>query len=434
MRRTLFIIIACLLCLPLWAQDNKDAREHIKVLSSPEFHGRGIAYDGETLAAEYLREQLRYIGVEPLCNDYFQGYEMPGFAMEGKVTMQIDGRNLAAGKDFRVLPYSQSLNGEYNIIPVKLSDLMNNEKIEKINTKYAKTLSRSMIYFDGDLSKIKNKKVKNEYQMELLKLHFRGIPFKSAGIIQGVEEMPVWGLSNAISEHGYAYIYASKDKINGKAKKAEISFSNELRKFNHYNVCGIIHGYEKTENFIVIGAHYDHLGAMGDEVYFPGAHDNASGCAMLLSLAQYFTRNPCKHSIVFVFFAGEESGLLGSQFFTQNPPIPLENIDYMINFDLAGGGDDGITLVNSTEDKGLEIFNELSKINEKENLLPKIAQRANVGNSDHYFFTQNKVPAIFVYTMGGQTGKYHDISDTESNCSLTKFDAIKKLFINFIEQ
>ena len=140
------------------------------------------------------------------------------------------------------------------------------------------------------------------------------------------------------------------------------------------------------------------------------------------------------HLLDYFLRAGEESGLLGSEYFTENPLIPLENIKYVINFDLLGGGNDGIMLVNSTEGKGLELYKRLIEINEESQLLPKIAQRPNAANSDHYFFTKNKVPAIFMYTMGGKTGAYHDISDTNENCTLTMFDNIFKLFSTLIEK
>lgn len=433
MKRFIIFILAVVVCLQVAAQDHNEAREHIKMLASPEFHGRGIAYNGETMAAEYLREQLQQYGVQPLFDEYFQPYEMPGFAMEGKVSLQIDGTELIAGTDYRILPFSQSLNGEYHIIQVKFSDLMDDNKTEKIKAKYADILGQSLLYFDVNLSKIKDEKVKKAYQSKLSQLQQK-LPFNVAGILQGVDEMPAWGLNNTSKERGFAYLYILKSKVSSQANTAKVFFNNELRNFTHYNVGGIIPGKGNSEKYIVLGGHYDHLGTMGENVYFPGAHDNASGCAMVLSLAKHFSMNPCQESIVIAFFAGEESGLLGSKFFTEYSPIPLENIDYMINFDLAGGGDEGITLVNSTEGKGLEIYKVLKDFNDKEQLLSKVAQRANAANSDHYFFTQHKVPAIFVYAMGGKTGKYHDPSDTEENCSLSKFDAIQKLFVTFITQ
>ena len=434
MRKILFsIFCACILFIAAQAQDSTTAREHIKYLSSKELHGRGIAYNGEHLAAEYIMKNLIDYGVEPLGGEYIQKYEKAGFAMKGDVIGKAGGRPLVAGEDFRIMPFSKSLNDKFRLIRISPSDLISIKKIKAINKKYADILPQSLIYIDNTNVKFKKKKDEEEYKEALGRIKFF-YPFKAAGILEGVDKMPAWGLSETFYKRSLAYIYIKADKISDKDKSVEFYYTNKLTEYTHFNVCGMIPGTEQPEQYIVLTCHYDHLGAMGEDVYFPGAHDNASGCAFVLSMSQYFAEHPCKYSIVFLFFAGEESGLLGSKYFTENPLIPLENIKYVINFDLLGGGDDGIMLVNSTEGKGLELYKKLMDINEGEQLLPKIAQRSNAANSDHYFFTQHKVPAIFMYTMGGKTGAYHDTSDTNENCSLTMFDNIFKLFRMLIEK
>jgi len=433
--RKLFLTILCAggLCLIVHAQDSTVARGHIKYLSSKELHGRGVAYDGEHQAAEYIKKNLKEFGVTPLSEDFIQKYKCPAFSMEGAVLCHLDNKTLEAGKDYRILPFSKSLNGKYKLIHINPSDLINKKRIKAINKKCADSNLESLIYLDGTKAQFKNEKDEESYKHAYIKALSKN-PFKSAGIILGVDKMPTWGLVSTDYQRDLACICMKSDIINDKDNIIEFYYSNKLIDYEHYNVCGIIKGTTQPDNIIVLTCHYDHLGAMGEDVYFPGAHDNASGCAFVLNMAQYFAEHPCKYSIVFLFFAGEESGLLGSKYFTENPLIPLKDIKYVINFDLLGGGDDGITLVNSTEGKGLELYKNLMEINENEQLLPKIAQRSNAANSDHYFFTQNNVPAIFMYTMGGKTGAYHDPSDTNENCSLTMFDNIFKLFRILIEK
>jgi Zn-dependent M28 family amino/carboxypeptidase len=106
----------------------------------------------------------------------------------------------------------------------------------------------------------------------------------------------------------------------------------------------------EVDTFIVLTAHLDHLGTMGKNVFFPGAHDNASGCAMVLNLAKYYSMRKCKphYGLVFMFFSGEELGLLGSRFYTEHPLFPLSKIKFLINLDLMGSGDEGVQIVNST--------------------------------------------------------------------------------------
>jgi len=433
--KKLFLSIVCIggLFLIVQAQDSLTAREHIKYLSSPELHGRGNAYDGEYQAAKYLIENLNNFGVEPLGGDYLQKYEHSGFMMEGKVICKTPKEQLNPGTDFRILPFSRSLNGQYPLIHISPSDLINPDRIKEIPKKYANIIEKSLIYFDDTKAKFKKEEDKVLYKKACAELQVKN-PFHSLGVIQGVDKMPTWGLTNTDFKRPQAYIYVNAKKVTPKCNTIELSFENKFADFTHHNVCAMIPGTEFPEQYIVLTCHYDHLGAMGKDVYFPGAHDNASGCAFVLNMAQYFREHPCKYSVAFLFFSGEESGLLGSKYFTEKPLIPMEKIKYLINFDLLGGGNDGIMLVNSTEGKGLEIYKRLMEINEGEQLVPKIAQRSNAANSDHYFFTQHKVPAIFMYTMGGQVGGYHDTSDTNENCSLTMFDNIFRLFTTLIEK
>lgn len=433
MKKIIPIFLLCLHSFFAYTQDSSQAREHIKYLSSKELHGRGVAYNGENLAAGYLQSQLRKLGVEPLGNNYFQSYELAGFALEGKIHCDIDGQELTPGDDYRIAPFSQSLNGTYPIIHIPYSTLIDSKKIDKIKQKYGNNLAKCLIYIDDTKAHFKKEQDQKDYQNKVRMIEFDN-PFHSAGIIKGVGKMSAWGLAHTHYARESAFIYMLNDKIKRNSKQITINYNNELRPYTHHNVCGIIPGTDKADEYIVLCAHYDHLGAMGENVYFPGAHDNASGCAFLLNMAQYFSQNPPKCSIVFLFFAGEESGLLGSKYFTENPLIPLQQIRFAINFDLLGGGDEGITLVNSTEGKGKDLYEKIVSINDKEQLLPKIATRQNTANSDHYFFTQQGVTALFLYTMGGKTGAYHDPSDSNDNCSLAMFDSIFKLFRILIEK
>ncbi len=115
-----------------------------------------------------------------------------------------------------------------------------------------------------------------------------------------------------------------------------------------YNVIGRIPGRdpELADRVIVVGAHYDHLGLGGPGSLAPdvvephnGADDNASGTSLLLGLARYFARHPedrPARTLVFVAFSAEEMGLLGSEYFVDHPPIPLDRVTAMVNFDMVG--------------------------------------------------------------------------------------------------
>ena len=193
----------------------------------------------------------------------------------------------------------------------------------------------------------------------------------------------------------------------------------------------MVKGTIVPDSFIVITAHYDHLGGLGKDTYFPGANDNASGVALLLNLARYYALHPQKYSISFILFSGEEIGLLGSKYFTENPLLPLNKIRFLINTDLAGTGDDGITVVNATEFP--KEFEWMQQLNTDFKLLKAVNARGKAANSDHHFFTEKGVPSFFFYTLGG-VSYYHDILDKSETLPLNEHEDLYKLLIKFNEK
>lgn len=104
------------------------------------------------------------------------------------------------------------------------------------------------------------------------------------------------------------------------------------------NVVAYAPGSERQGLYIVVTAHFDHLGSRDGEIYF-GADDNASGTAALIELGRHFGVHPPRNSIVFAAFDAEERGLLGARAFVENPPVPLDSIALVINMDMIGRND-----------------------------------------------------------------------------------------------
>ncbi|MGZ3904947.1 MAG: M28 family metallopeptidase, partial [Bacteroidia bacterium] len=221
----------------------------------------------------------------------------------------------------------------------------------------------------------------------------------------------------------------NKDKFSD-IKTVEVNIENKfLTKYINKNICAYFSGTLNNDTMIVLSAHYDHLGGMGKSTYFPGANDNASGVSMLLNFVKYYSKNPPKYKTVFVFFAGEEAGLLGSKYFVDNATVDLTKIKFLLNLDLLGTGDEGITVVNATEYK--RQFELIKKINDDKHYLPLIKPRGKAQNSDHYWFTERGVPSFFIYTMGGIKA-YHDIYDKAETLPLTKYKHVFSLITDFL--
>ena len=131
---------------------------------------------------------------------------------------------------------------------------------------------------------------------------------------------------------------------------------------------------------------------------------------------------------LFRSLAGEEIGLLGSKYFTERPLLPLKSIRFLINTDLAGTGEEGITVVNATEFPNEYAL--LNTVNDQNKFLVKINARGKAANSDHYFFTEKGVPAFFFYTLGGIKA-YHDIFDKPETLPLNEHEDLFKLIVQF---
>jgi hypothetical protein len=104
------------------------------------------------------------------------------------------------------------------------------------------------------------------------------------------------------------------------------------------NIMGYLKGTTYPDSFIVITAHYDHLGTRNGTIYY-GADDNASGTAALLTLAQYFKEHTPRHSLLFIAFDAEEKGLQGSKYFVANSPLPVQHFTMNLNMDMVSRND-----------------------------------------------------------------------------------------------
>ena len=211
----------------------------------------------------------------------------------------------------------------------------------------------------------------------------------------------------------------------------EIFAENKFLK-NHQtqNVIGYLEGTKK-DSMLVFTAHYDHLGMMGNETMFPGANDNASGVSLLLNLVKHFATNTPEYTVVFIAFAAEEIGLIGSKYYTEHPLFPLSNIKFLINFDLAGTGDDGIQVVNGKIYQ--QKFDVLTKLNDQGKLLKQIKIRGEACNSDHCMFHAKGVRCFFIYTLGGIQA-YHDVYDRAETLPLTDYQDYFTLLVKFIDK
>ena len=426
MKKILYIIFCLLISLLLPSQDSTYVRQLIHDLSSKSMYGRGYSYNGDSIAADYIRQQFIQNDVKPLNVNYYQPYSFNVSAIEGNVSFKINNKELNPYKDYIIAPYSHSVNKKVNIITANLKILSNNVLFTIFCDNYKKQLNKSFIYIDIEDYNKSDVELKKTIHDIVNYLSTKN-PFNSLGLIFGVDDLPVWSFNNTDFERNYAVIYVNRALMNKDIRKASIKINSRFYLHHTQNVCGYITG-SNSDSLIVFTAHYDHIGSMGDEVIFPGAHDNASGTSAVLDYARYFSKNTPKYTTVFILMSGEEAGLRGSKYFVQNSLIKLDKVKLLINIDLFCGGDDGITVVNAESPETKVYYDKLVAENNANHYLKEVKHRNNAPISDHYPFSQY-CPAIFIYTMGGRAGGYHNYTDTCENCGLNCYDSCFKLLL-----
>ena len=183
-----------------------------------------------------------------------------------------------------------------------------------------------------------------------------------------------------------------------------------------HNVVGYLPG--ATDEYVIIGAHYDHLG-LGEQyslapekagTIHPGADDNASGAAGVLALARYFSSHPRPaRGILFIAFAGEELGLLGSTYYVNHPLLPLNRASLMINMDMIGRIRDRKVMVGGAP-AGSRFRRILETLGPQYDLDLDLSDTSVYGSSDHTSFKARQVPTLFFFS--GLHADYHRPTDT----------------------
>lgn len=204
------------------------------------------------------------------------------------------------------------------------------------------------------------------------------------------------------------------------------------------NIWTFIEGSEYPDEIVVVSAHYDHVGIKNDEIY-NGADDDGSGTVALLEIAQAFQMAKKdgfapKRSILILHVTGEEHGLHGSRFYSENPLFPLKNTVADVNIDMIGRHDDlhkesnnYIYLIGS-DYLSTDLYNVCEEVNKKYINLAldyKYNDKKDPNRfyyrSDHYNFAKNGIPSVFLFS--GVHADYHKPGD---DVEKIEFDALAK--------
>ncbi|MFD2514727.1 M28 family metallopeptidase [Pontibacter locisalis] len=420
MKQLLNFLLLLLLSSPaVFAQDMIRVRQTVDTLASRYFHGRGYIRSGDEKAADYLRNRFQEMGLKSFEDSYLQHFSFPVNRIVETPELQIDGKALVAGKHFVAQASSNSGAGKAELL--FLDTLIFTDQAAAYNFFSQKFKSKALVIRQQDLNKLNELPQPYRQKLHQAKLH---IILQPKALVSTV----------ALKQQATPVLEVKESLWPANAKQVGYNIKAEVNpRHRAQNVIAYVEGSAKPDSFIVFTAHYDHLGGQGEGVYFPGANDNASGTAMLLELAQYYSQpdNKPDYSIAFIAFAAEEAGLLGSFHYVQNPLFPLQDIRFLINLDLLGTGEEGMMVVNGKVHE--PEFALLTSLNKQHQYLPQLKSRGKAANSDHYPFSEKGVPAFFFYTLGGTTA-YHNTQDYADQLPLTKFTEVFQLITNFTEQ
>ena len=386
-------------------------KKHISYLADDKLEGRRAGSAGEKLAMEYISGQFSALGVLPKgTNGFYQAFEINEGKQIGEGTLfSINDASLKPGTEFFPLIFS----AQKKIEAAPAIALQEPDMPWFIDLKDILDENKSNPHFDlADYIRSNSKKAYDKGATAVILFNTGAQDDKLAfNPKDRAEALPI------------PVIYVSKDAakkyLNDETATLNLKLNVEItdKKREGHNVVGYIDNNAATT--VVLGAHFDHLGygedgnsmlRTGEKLIHNGAEDNASGTAALIELARILKSGKAKNSnYLFIAFSGEELGLYGSKYFTDNPTIDLKSVNYMINMDMIG------RLNDSTKALAVGGFGTspqwASVINVNERKLPfsiKI-DSSGTGPSDHTSFYRKDIPVLFFFT--GQHRDYHRPSD-----------------------
>lgn len=439
----------------------EDLFAHVDFLASDSLMGRqpGTPYD--RVAAKYIKDFFELNGLELLNNTGYQFLEFIDYQDVGKGnSLRINNQDLVLGEDYSVFSFSASDSVSSTAVFVGyglsiLSDTLTwddyglantadkwvvilrghpfgssiNDKLERVSSDKHKVMLAKDNGAVGVILVSGKKYASDDKLISTKQKNFdAGIPsiHVKRNVLDIILEPTGWNTDKL--ENRFLALKQTNSFIIGANLSARTSV--ETKKKNTQNVVGMVTGSDPLlrHQYVVIGAHYDHLGmgGKGSSSRMPdtlaihnGADDNASGVSSVLEIAQKLMFDKPRRSVVVVAFAAEEMGLLGSKFFIENPLIPRDSIVAMINIDMLGRLNEEKELQVGGVKTSIEFEELLNTVNASYNFQLALSPEG-YGPSDHASFYAQDIPVLFF-----STGAHTDYHTPNDKVSLINFDGMQ---------
>jgi hypothetical protein len=478
--------------------DEADMKKHLSILASDEYEGRETGEKGQKMAAEYLANRFKELGlIAPVVKgdetSYLQKFELNKTSLgEFKIETLTGKIELSKNEIIVVAPLKADINEEENDIIFAGYGL--EEEAEKGYSSYKSIDVKDKIAViimgtpKGKESLLPNEEARKSVYLQIT---FKAKLAKAKGAkgIIFITEKADYTLFNEMYGHYFTdpkwevpspenkkkekeakpeflVALSTNDKLpnllgytdkkwnkafkkwNKKNEtilegKVSISSKMKIEKVETENVLGFLEGIDKKEEIIVITAHYDHIGIIDGKIY-NGADDDGSGTTAVLELAEAFSLakkdgNTPRRSILFMLVTGEEKGLLGSDYYSQNPVFPLKNTVSNLNIDMIGRMDKdhnedpnyvyiiGSTMLSTELHELSEMSAKMYAPNVKLDYTYNDKDDPNrfYYRSDHYNFAKHDIPVIFYFN--GVHEDYHQHTDEVDKIHFGKMQEITRL-------
>ena len=415
--RKLFLLLLTIATLQLNAQDLAHYKKVVKSLSSVKYQGRGYAADGANKAGKYLAKEFARAGAdEVIC----QPFTLDINTFPGKMEVEVDGKKYIPGADFTLREFAPGIKGEYKLYHIDTANY-----------------NADKIFADLALPENKDAFVVCDFMFTYKHTaDFKRMQSKSecanAGFIYTWETPLKFYKAYGEKDSEKPILWVAPD-FPTSAKQIKLDIENEfLEDYECFNVIAKVEG-KRHDKCYVFTAHYDHLGKLGKKTFYAGAHDNASGTATIVTLAAHYAKNKPEYDMYFIALLGEDANLRGSEWYANNPIVPLSQIKYLFNLDMIA--DNNPMQYCEVSNEGMKGFELMERINGEKRYFTKLDRAELAGNSDHYPFAQRNVPCIFFMNEGGDAFKYyHTIYDTWKNAIFDNYEPTVKLIMDFIEK
>lgn len=450
----------------------QDLRQHLEVLASDAYEGREAGMPGQKMAAEYLKEQFASFGIGPvpepyadaLNEGYFQRFDLE-VKQPGGIDLEVDGRTYAFMKD--LVYFSERLTDPISASTIWFAGNGGAGNYVDRNMSNAVVLALGGAQDGGDERSVfvemtaKSKAAEKAGAAVLLIVtpdlgsitdrfgHYLTTGrMRLAGAAEEERKAQLQTiliseeLGSVLLKQGRMSMRKARKKAAEKARELDctVSIRNapRLEHLSSENVLGYVEGGDLKDEVIVVTAHYDHIGAHDGEVY-NGADDDGSGTVALLEMAQAFAEAKAnghgpRRSVLFMPVSAEEKGLLGSEYYSENPVFPLERTVADLNIDMIGRTDSihadaepYVYIIGSDR-----LSSELHAINAEMNEryvqldLDETFNATDDPNrfyyrSDHYNFARKGVPVIFYFS-----GVHEDYHQPGDEVQKIRFDLLER--------